>query len=227
MRALALFSALSLLAACGDDGGSSSSGGGGASGGGGGQGGAGAGPEGGGGSGSGAGGATGAGGTGGSSACPPILIGDGSPMECAEAGPLALAQSSTTDCTADSSAYWPAKIFAVSVGVGDCLHMRADNVGSPSGADLFGAIVDPGGKSLLFDEESDCTVPNPQGYLCPEGGTTVEAAGTAYVVVGSWEGEGCPAGETTPFELAVSVNGVDVDLSRAEVCAADLLDVIP
>jgi hypothetical protein len=148
-------------------------------------------------------------------------------MECARAGPLALAQSSTTDCTTDSGTYWPAKVFSVPVAVGDCLHMRADNVGSPAGADLFGAIIDPGGKSLLFDEEHDCAVANPQGYACPEGGTTVEVAGTAYLLVGSWEGDGCPGGETTPFELAVSVNGIDVDLSTAEVCAADLLEVIP
>jgi hypothetical protein len=208
MRWLGLF--LGLTISCGDDESSSSVGAGGASTGGGG------GSE-----------IDAGGGTGGGSECPAILITDGTPAECSEPGALTLAQGSTTDCTADSGMYWPAKVFAVSVGVGDCLHMRADNVGSPAGADLFGAVVDPGGKSLLFDEEADCTVLNPQGYLCPEGGTTVEAAGVAYVIVGAWEGEGCPAEETTPFELAVSVNGVDVDLSTAEVCAADLLEVIP
>lgn len=133
----------------------------------------------------------------------------------------------TTECPADSGVYWPAKLYEVPVTAGDCLHMVADNAGSPSGADLFGALIDPGGKSLLFDEESPCTVANPDGYACPAGGVTIETTGMAYVVVGSWEGAGCPAATTTPFQLSVSIDGVDVDLSAGELCAGDLLEIIP
>jgi hypothetical protein len=55
----------------------------------------------------------------------------------------------------------------------------------------------------------------------------IETTGDAYVVVGSWEGNGCPEGDLTPFQLTVSVNGVDVDLSGGELCAGDLLEIIP
>lgn len=169
----------------------------------------------------------GAGGTGGgASACPTIPFVDPLPAECTGVGPLTMPRSDTTDCTADSSVVWPARIFAIDVAAGDCVHMRADNVGSPSGADLFGAIVEPSGKSLLFDEEVDCTVANPDGYKCPEGGVTTEAAGTAYVIVGSWEGQGCPPDTSTPYTLALSINGVDVDVPEA-ACTGDLLQIIP
>ncbi len=133
----------------------------------------------------------------------------------------------TTLCPADVGVFWPAKVYAVTVNAGDCLHMRADNVGSALGADLFGAIVEPGGKSVLYDEEIPCTVPNPEGYACPAGGATMESAGTAYVMVGVWEGEGCTATDATPFELDVALNGADVDLSAGAVCAGDLLEIIP
>lgn len=106
---------------------------------------------------------------------------------------------------------------------GDCVHMRADNAGSAMGADLFGAILDPGGKSLLFDEERPCTVMNSEGYACPDGGTTTETSGDGYVVVGAWQG--CTVGEAVPFQLSVSVNGRDV--SPEPVCAGDLLEIIP
>jgi hypothetical protein len=55
----------------------------------------------------------------------------------------------------------------------------------------------------------------------------MEAQGTAYVMVGTWEGAGCTPQEATPFQLQVAVNGVDVDLSSAAVCAGDLLEIIP
>lgn len=169
----------------------------------------------------------GAGGVGGgASSCPTIPFVDPLPAECMGVGPLAMPRSDTTDCTADSAVLWPARIFAIEVAAGDCLHMRADNVGSPSGADLFGAIVEPSGKSLLFDEEVDCTVANPDGFKCPDGGVTTETAGTAYVIVGSWEGQGCPPDTSTPFTLALSMNGADVDVPEA-ACSGDLLQIIP
>lgn len=166
------------------------------------------------------------GGAGGGSGCPTIPFVDPLPAECMAVGALALPESDVTDCTADSSVYWPARVFALEVAAGDCVHMRADNVGSPAGADLFGAIVEPTGKSLLFDEEVACSVPNPSGYQCPDGGVTTEAAGTLYVIVGAWEGQGCPPDTTTPYTLSVSVNGADVALDPA-VCSGDLLQIIP
>jgi hypothetical protein len=168
----------------------------------------------------------GAGGTGGD-VCPNILIGDGIPATCSAVGNGAQPLADTTICPADSAQFWPAKVYEIAVSAGDCLYMQADNVGSPMGADLFGAIVEPGGKSNLYDEEIACTVTNPEGYACPAGGATMEASGNAYVIVGTWEGLGCTATEATPFELVVAINGVDVDLSGGAVCAGDLLDIIP
>ena len=130
-------------------------------------------------------------------------------------------------CPSDSAEYWPARIFEVPVSAGDCLAMRADNTGSPLGADLFGAVVTPEGTSILFDEELPCSVPNPEGYACPSGAVTATAAGKAYVMVGAWEGKGCAAGRTTPFTLSVSLNGVAVDLKAAPVCSGDLQAIIP
>jgi hypothetical protein len=160
-------------------------------------------------------------------ACPTILIEDGMPAACAATGNNALPQADTTLCPADSGVFWPAMVYEVPVNAGDCLYMQADNVGSPLGADLFGAIVEPGGTSIVWDEELPCSVANPDGYACPAGGATMAAAGTAYVIVGAWEGAGCTPTEDIPFELAVAVNGVDVDLSNAHVCAGDLLEIIP
>ncbi|MFO0617428.1 MAG: hypothetical protein U0414_32830 [Polyangiaceae bacterium] len=163
--------------------------------------------------------------TGGEPACPPILVTSGVLDECATVGPLALVADSTTECTADSSVYWPARIFKLPLKAGDCVHMSADNAGSPLGADLFGAIVDPGGKSLLFDEERDCTVTDPAGDKCPDGGATIQTDGEGYVVVGAWEGMGCTPGEFVPIQLAVSVNGVDV--TAEPICLGDLQKIIP
>ena len=174
----------------------------------------------------GAGGTNGAGG-GGGSGCPDLGIGDGMPAECDVAGTRGSTLSDTTICPSDSSVFWPAVVYEVTVAAGDCLFMQADNVGSTLGADLFGAIVDPGGKSILWDEEQPCSVANPDGYACPAGGATMEAAGTAYVMVGAWEGAGCTPTEAVPFELDVALNGTDVDLSGAFVCAGDLLEIIP
>jgi hypothetical protein len=174
------------------------------------------------------GGAEGGMGTGGAAEveCMGIAITDGMLDECDAPGGFDPVDQNVTHCTADSSVYWPVKIYEVQVAAGDCVWMRADNAGSPSGADLFGAIVDPGGKSLLFDEEADCTVPNPDDYLCPEGGTTIASSGTAYIVVGSWEGDGCPPDTDTPFQVGVAVNGVDVT-GLAELCSGDLQVLIP
>ncbi len=175
------------------------------------------------------GGGAGAGGFGGSGGvtCPDILILDGMPATCTASAPGAQAQADTTLCPSDSGEFWPAKVYEIPVTDGDCLTMEADNTGSPLGADLFGAIVEPGGKSMLYDEEMACTVANPEGYTCPAGSVTMEASGDAYVMVGTWEGQGCTPGDPTPFELSVAINGVDVDLSAGAVCAGDLLEIIP
>ncbi len=133
--------------------------------------------------------------------------------------------SDTTECPENTSDFWPATVFEVPVALGDCVHMAADNAGS-QGADLFGAIVEPSGKSTLLDEEVACTAANPDGYMCPEGSAVTEAAGSAYVMVGAWEGSGCTAGEDVPFQVTVAVNGTDVTLDSA-VCAGDLLEIIP
>lgn len=218
---------LTLLLACSDDTSATGAGGTGGAGGNAAQGGQGGTPSLGGGGEGGEGGQVTSGGGGAGSGCPAVLITDGEPEQCVDDGPLATPLPSTTICPADSGVFWPAKLFRVPVSAGDCLHMRADNVGSPLGADLFGAIVDPSGTSLLFDEEVDCTVPNPDGYACPEGATTVAMTGEATIIVGAWEGGGCTPMEDTPFELTVAINGVDVDLSGSELCAGDLLEIIP
>lgn len=167
------------------------------------------------------------GGGGGSDTCPDIFIDDGMPAMCSNMPGGSLPLADTTICPSDSGVFWPAMVYEVAVAEGDCIFMQADNVGSPLGADLFGATVDPNGKSILWDEEQPCSVSNPDGYACPAGGATIEAQGTAYVMVGTWEGAGCMPEEATPFELTVAVNGVDVDLSSAAVCAGDLLEIIP
>jgi len=46
-------------------------------------------------------------------------------------------------------------------------------------------------------------------------------------MVGAFEGEGCTPLEPVPFQLTVSIDGVDVDLRGHELCAGDLLEIIP
>lgn len=225
-----LIVAVSTLVACGDDtggaGGAGAAGQGGSGQGGSGQGGSG---QGGSGQGGGSGGNTTAGtggeGTGGSAACPVIPITDGAPEVCAEAGPLALALEGEVACTPGDVSVWPAQLFEVEVEAGDCLYMRADDVGAPAGSDLFAALIDPGGSNTILDDEAECTVGGVDGPGCPEGGITIETSGVAVVVVGAWESEGCPVGGQTPFELTVSVAGADVE--PTPLCTGDLLEIIP
>ena len=173
-------------------------------------------------------GATGAGASGaGAPECDPLPVTDELLVECPGVATLAAPFSSTTICGEDSSVFWPATVFEITVPAGACLEMQADNVGSPLGADLFASLVDPSGASLYFDEEMPCTVPNPEGFACPRGSSTTIEAGTAFIVVGAWEGDGCLPLEPTPFELAVAIDGVDVNLEAAVVCAGDLLEIIP
>jgi hypothetical protein len=223
MRLFACLSLLSLvLSACGDDAGTGAGGGSATSGAGGeassttGAGGAGSTSS------SGEGGA--GGGTGGGHACAGIEVGDGVSSECAEAGPLALGEASSVLCTSDPGVAWPVTVYAVEVEDGDCLYLRADDVGASAEADLFGAVVDPNGDSLFFDDESACSAGD---LACFEGGVTIIGTGTAYVFVGAWESDGCPAAGSTPFELAVSLNGTDVALSSGPFCAGDLQTIIP
>lgn len=173
-------------------------------------------------------GGSGEGGGGGSppGACDEVLVGDGEAAPCrAEAPPGAMPLDDVTLCPTTIDRTWPATIFAVDVTAGDCLQMRADNAGS-AGTDLFGALVDPGGDSLLFDDEVPCTV-SADGTACPEGAITVTTTGRAHVIVGSFEGEGCPPETAPPVQLVVGRNGQDVDLTGAFVCVGDLLEIIP
>lgn len=167
---------------------------------------------------------SGAGGAGGGGACSAIQVGDGVSSECTQAGPLAMGHASSVLCTSDPAVAWPVTVYAVEVSDGDCLHMRADAPSATADADLFGALVDPNGDSLLFDDDVDCSV---GGELCPAGGVTIIGTGTAYVFVGAWESDGCPAGGSAAFELAVSVNGADVDLSSGPYCEGDLQQIVP
>lgn len=169
--------------------------------------------------------ASGAGGAQGSD-CPSIFIGDGIPESCS-GSPGNLDFADQSECPSDSSIFWPARIFEVTVAAGDCLAMQADNVGSPLGADLFGAIVSPEGTSILYDEETPCSVPNPEGYACPSGAATMASAGKAFVMVGMWEGKGCTPTDKTAFTLRVSLNGQAVDLAMAPSCSGDLQSIIP
>ena len=213
--------------ACGDDG--AQSGGAPSSGGAGGVGGVAAGPSSGGQAGQGGNGGMAQGGNGGAEpACDVLPITDVVLEECTGPTDFSAARSSTTICPEDSGVFWPGKVFKLDgLPAGACLQLKADNVGSALGADLFAALVDPTGASLYFDEEVPCSVPNPQGYSCPQGGSTTLGAGSAYIVVGAWEGEGCTPSEDVPFQLSVSVDGVPFDLSDADVCAGDLLEIIP
>lgn len=168
------------------------------------------------------------GGSGGSApgACEEVLIGDGEATSCETAAPRgAKALDDAVECPTTIDRGWPATIFEVDVAAGDCLQMRADNAGSP-GTDLFGALVDPGGDSLLFDDEVPCTVASEE-YACPEGAISITTTGRAFVIVGSFEGEGCAPQTATPVQLVVGRNGEDVDLERAFVCVGDLLEIIP
>ena len=171
----------------------------------------------------------GSGGNGGAEpACDVLPITEVVLEECTGPTDFSAARSSTTICPEDSGVFWPGKVFKLDgVPAGACLQLKADNAGSALGADLFAAFVDPTGASLLFDEEAPCTVANPQGYSCPQGGSITLGAGSAYIVVGAWEGEGCTPFEDVPFQLSVSVDGVPFDLSDAAVCAGDLLEIIP
>ena len=166
-------------------------------------------------------------GAGGGAECPPILVESGQPLTCQNPGPLALPISSNTDCTDDIATYWPTTVFRLPVTQGQCLHIRADNVGSPAGADLWAAIVDPNGKSLIFDEETPCTVPNPSNFACPEGGVVIETTGDAHIFVGAYPDAGCPAPGSTPFELTASIDGADVYLTCTELCTGDINVIVP
>jgi hypothetical protein len=172
--------------------------------------------------------AGGSGGGGGSApgACAEVVVGDGSTASCVAAPGGALPLAETTTCSTERLRTWPAKIWGVDVRAGDCLHLRVDNAGS-EGADLFGALVDPGGKSTLFDDEAPCAVESPTGAACPEGGITIETSGRGPRGVGGVRGEGCTPDTTTPVQIVVGVDGVDVDLSAAFVCEGDLLEIIP
>lgn len=246
MRLTSLLSVLAFsMLACGDDTTSTSGGGGaGASAqgaGGVGAGGEGAGDEGGGGAASGGGGIGGVGGTGGAGAaggsggsgggehpaCDVLPVNDELLDECTSTQTFGAPRAETTLCTADSGEFWPGVVFTVPVPAGACVEFAADNVGSALGADLFASIVDPSGGSLYFDEEMPCTVENPDGFACPRGAVTTQEAGDALIVVGAWEGAGCDPLASTAFELSVTIDGVDVDLTAAPVCAGDLLTIIP
>jgi hypothetical protein len=152
-------------------------------------------------------------------------VGDESDNSCALDVDAAAPVADVAAC-ADLEATWPTQVFAIEVQAGDCLYMRADNAGS-DGADLFGALVDPVGNNVLLDEEVDCTVVNPSGYLCPEGALTMEAAGEAYVFAGAFADAGCPVAGETPYQLVVTLNGVDVDLAAGPICRGDLLQIVP
>lgn len=174
----------------------------------------------------GSGGAGGSSGTGGGNACGELLITEGSPAACVGSAAGSLPLEDTFTCP-ESGDVWPGRLYALDVVAGECLHLQVDNAGSPSGADMFGALVDPGGTSLLFDDDVSCTVEGPESDLCPTGAVTVETTGRALVVVGAFAGEGCPPSTTTPFQLVVSRDGVDQDLAGAFLCEGDLLEIIP
>jgi hypothetical protein len=212
----------------GGDGGSGTGGDGGS--GTGGDGGSGTGGDGGSGGGDGGSGGNGTGGTGGGgevAVCDSVVIDLTSDLECDVDLDSDLQIAATVPCedpfTEDT---WIGRFYALTVAEGDCVYMRADNAGSLLGADVWGAIIDPTGTNLIFDEEVDCTVENPDGYICPEGAITMESAGTAYVMVGAYGGDACPVDDSTPFQLWVSVNGTDIDLDNAAVCEGDLNEII-
>ncbi len=163
---------------------------------------------------------TGSGGDGGAGgggpSCAPITLVQVPLATCDAVGPLALADSGVTECTPDGT-YNPAVIYRVPVSAGDCLHMQGDNVGSTTATRLFGGIIDPNGHSLELNTGTPCTVAVPGGQ-CPAGGATIEMTGDAYVVIGATSIGACIG--TTPYQLAVSLNGTDVALTP--LCSGDL-----
>ncbi len=165
-------------------------------------------------------------GTGGAAdACPDIPVAATITVECAYEGPFALPVEDMAVCT-DIGEPWPVQIFQIEVEEGDCVHMRVDNAGS-DGAGTFGFIVDPVGDNIWVDELADCAVESPDEYLCAEGALTMSASGDAFVWAGVYVGEACPLGTEVPYQLTVSINGVDVDLGDGPVCRGDLNEIVP
>jgi hypothetical protein len=171
----------------------------------------------------------GGGGTGGGSqVCPDILVTEVSDDVCEVDADLTDPFADEALC-GDVDTIWPVQVFEIEVAEGDCVSIRADNVGS-LGADLFASIIDPTGLNIVPDDDFDCAVENPDGYSCPEGALTMSAAGTAYLFVGAYvdeASEACPLGESTPYEVSASINGTDLDLSSGPVCTGDLFEIIP
>ncbi len=172
----------------------------------------------------GAGGEPAVGGAGGDGAgCPAVsLLPDAVLIACEEAGPLAIADAGEIECS-DSAGQELVVLYELPAAVGDCVYLRVDNAGAPAnGPAPLVALVDPAGKSVELTADFPCAVAPLVGN-CPEGGAAIETAGTAHVLVSLVEVEACSL--TIPYQLTVSVNGVDVALTP--LCSDDIHDVFP
>lgn len=171
------------------------------------------------------GGAPGVGGAGGAGCeeptCPQVAYVQEALQFCATAGPLALADSGVVEC-ASTCITQPVVMYKITVAVGDCVFLEVDNAGAAAlGPTPTGGILDANGRSLEFTTDVACTV-DPFAGSCPQGGAVIETAGDAYVTVGMNEFGDCT--QPTPYQLTVSINGVDVALTP--LCSGDLNDVL-
>lgn len=160
--------------------------------------------------------------------CGNIFVGDGTENACDDPGALALTRRDNVACTpGDDFDPWPLRVFSFPVGEADCVTIRATNAaGATDAADLFAFLFDPNGDNTLLEDDIDC-IPGSGDGLCPEGNLTMVTAGTAYVMVGAYESDGCVVGVGADYDLAVSINGQDLDLSAAPLCDSDVNILAP
>jgi len=171
--------------------------------------------------------ATGQGGGGGGEAvCPVITIGDEAQATCAIGEVPAATFDGLALCT-DIEETWPAEIFQVQVAAGDCVQLRIDDNGSIEQSDLFGVIIDPEGNNLLYFQEETCEAVDDGDTTCVEGALIMSVDGDAYIMAGALETEDCALGEEGGYKVAVSINGIVIDLSAGPACRGDLYEIIP
>jgi hypothetical protein len=160
--------------------------------------------------------------------CGNIVVGSGTDNECDDPGAFALPRRDTVACTpGDDFDPWPLRVFSFPTGEADCVAVRVTNAaGAVDPADMFVFVFDPNGDNALFEDDIDCIAGSGDG-LCPAGGLTMVSAGTSYVMVGAYESAGCVAGGSVDYDVAISINGQDLDISAAPLCDSDVNILAP
>ena len=160
--------------------------------------------------------------------CGNIVVGSGTDNECDDPGAFALPRRDTVACTpGDDFDPWPLRVFSFPTGEADCVAVRVTNAaGAVDPADMFVFVFDPNGDNALFEDDIDCIAGSGDG-LCPAGGLTMVSAGTSYVMVGAYESAGCVVGGSVDYDVAISINGQDLDISAAPLCDSDVNILAP